>query len=86
MHFPAVVASTRRGTSGIVIDAFYGFVLSADIVFVFRGVSSWREYVLRLPHEPDRGEGREVLEMMLDNDDNVPQDVQGDDANANVHG
>lgn len=48
-QLPALLAS--RGLSGIVTDAFYGFLLSAGIVFIYLGVSSLREYVRHFPND-----------------------------------
>ncbi|KAI0562975.1 hypothetical protein FGB62_48g136 [Gracilaria domingensis] len=69
-QLPALLAS--RGPAGIVTDAFYGFLLSAGIVFVFLGVSSLREYVRHLPQEADEDED-DAFHMFADDD--VPHDL-----------
>lgn len=48
-QLPTLLAS--RGPAGIMKDAFYGFLLSAGIVFIFLGVSSLREYIRQFPQE-----------------------------------
>ena len=42
-QLPALIAS--RGPAGVATDAFYGFLLSAGIVFVFLGVSTLRVFI-----------------------------------------
>eukprot|EP00178_Gracilaria_changii_P025840 TRINITY_DN793_c1_g4_i1.p1 TRINITY_DN793_c1_g4~~TRINITY_DN793_c1_g4_i1.p1 ORF type:complete len:1115 (+),score=186.48 TRINITY_DN793_c1_g4_i1:299-3643(+) len=74
-QLPALLAS--RGPAGIVTDAFYGFLLSAGIVFVFLGVSSLREYVRHLPQEA--GEDDDDAFQMFPDDD-VHQDILDHDA------
>eukprot|EP00737_Agarophyton_chilense_P000307 gb/GEZJ01000350.1/.p1 GENE.gb/GEZJ01000350.1/~~gb/GEZJ01000350.1/.p1 ORF type:complete len:1051 (-),score=144.27 gb/GEZJ01000350.1/:1268-4420(-) len=78
MQLPALLAS--RGPAGIVTDAFYGFLLSAGIVFVFLGVSSLREYVRQLPQDAAEHEHDAFQVFHEDEDRHVHHDALHHDA------
>lgn len=80
-QLPALLAS--RGPTGIVTDAFYGFLLSAGIVFVFLGVSSLREYVRHLPQDAPDDEDEQ---FHMFHDDDLAHDVNNLDADADIQG
>lgn len=86
MQLPKWIIS--RGWGGLVLDAFYGFLLSAGIVFVFLGVSSLREYIRQFPNDPL--DAQENIDANIDvaNDDqdravfdNQPLGYDADDEN-----
>lgn len=97
-QLPTLIAT--RGPTGVVTDAFYGFLLSAGIVFIFLGVSSLREYVRHFPqdgvHADDMDFNMFEAEGDMppddfdpyDSDDQQPADQQDDghvqDAQANA--
>lgn len=84
-QLPALLAS--RGPAGVVTDAFYGFLLSAGIVFIFLGVSSLREYIRQFPHENIDANDGQPVDMFLDEDALLPDenDYSDDDGEAVAH-
>lgn len=68
-HLPKWIIS--RGWGGLVLDAFYGFLLSAGIVFVFLGVSSLRDYIRQFPQDALNPEDHNA-----DADADVAQEIQ----------
>lgn len=83
-HLPKWIIS--RGWGGLVLDAFYGFLLSAGIVFVFLGVSSLREYIRQFPHDvlnPDDHNAEPNADLAMEiqpHVDDQPDDFEIDDA------
>lgn len=66
-----------RGPAGVMTDAFYGFLLSAGIVFIFLGVSSLREYIRHFPpenHDANDDDDNHI-EFLIDEDAIMPDDI-----------